>query len=312
MARPICRTACARCATPSPGDQRRWVDRLAADHPNVRATLAWPIERGATNDALRLSRGLMGLWIIQVHLKDGARWLEAALATGDGSDPDARVWAMLSTSILRWAQGDFAGAEEQGRRALVIAEAHDLTFGAAMALFLLHDTLMTDGRLDEARTLRERAIERMRASGNRTWLAYALADVGLRLCLSGETTRGETLIEEGLALHIGNGYKHSDLGILEHDAGDDAAAHHYAESVRLLYESGDRWCLATPLAGIAAIAAAAGRLCEAARLLGVASARRLGQQPAAGVRRARQRPLRGRRIRQRRRPVRRGAGRRHR
>jgi non-specific serine/threonine protein kinase len=261
--------------------QRAWVDRLEPEHPNLRAALDWLIGHGAADSAVRLAGGLMGFWFIQGHLQDGARWLEMALATGDGGDPDARVWALFGAGILRWAQGDFAAAEAHGRHGLAIAEEHGLVFGEAMSLFLIHDTLMTEGRLDEAIVVGERAVARMRAAGNQTWLAYALADVGLSLALAGHAERGEAWIAEGLALHVANGNKQgagnklSDLGILKHDAGDeDAAAGHYAESLRLLVESGDRWYLATPAAGIAAIAAARGRAREAARLLGVATALR--------------------------------------
>jgi DNA-binding CsgD family transcriptional regulator len=99
------------------------------------------------------------------------------------------------------------------------------------------------------------------------------------LAQSGEVERGIAMIEEGLALQFrfgnkqGAGNKLSDLAIFRHDQGDlAAAAAHYAESVRLLWESGDRWYLASPIAGVAALALDAGKVDEAARLLGAAEA----------------------------------------
>ena len=75
-------------------------------------------------------------------------------------------------------------------------------------------------------------------------MAYALGDVGMRLVEVGDRERGEAWIEEGLALHheLGNkqglGNKLSDLGRLSHEAGDaPAAARHYAESLRQLWEA---------------------------------------------------------------------------
>ena len=89
------------------------------------------------------------------------------------------------------------------------------------------------------------------------------------------------MIEEGLALlrELGNkqgvGNKLSDLGILKHDAGDEAGAtRDYAESLRLLWEGGDTWYIATPVAGLAAIAMSAGNAEQASRLIGAATALR--------------------------------------
>ena len=77
------------------------------------------------------------------------------------------------------------------------------------------------------------------------------------------------------ATNQGLGNKLTDLGIAEHDAGNEqAAARYYQESLQLLWEGGDTWYLAGPLSGLAAIASAAGSLRQAARLIGAASALR--------------------------------------
>jgi len=89
------------------------------------------------------------------------------------------------------------------------------------------------------------------------------------------------MIEEGLALHreLGNkqglGNKLSDLGIVRHDEGDEAAAmQHYLEGLQLLWEGGDTWYLAIPVVGLAAIALNSGQAMRAARLVGAATALR--------------------------------------
>jgi DNA-binding CsgD family transcriptional regulator len=82
------------------------------------------------------------------------------------------------------------------------------------------------------------------------------------------------MVEEALALDRARGDRYfagirlSDLGLLAHDAGDEAkAARSYAESVRLLFEVGGVWYLTSPLAGLAAIAAPRDPV-RAARLMG--------------------------------------------
>ena len=260
-------------------DQRRWADRLEQEHPNLRAALAWSLDHEPSDRGLRLAGALFVFWFIQGHLVEGVRWLDRALERGDEASPDCRVWAHFGAGILAWASGAPERAEALGRRGLALSREHGLTFGAGISLYLIHIVESTGGRIAESIGVGEEAIALIRAAGNETWLAYALGDVGVALAQSGEVERGIAMIEEGLALQFrfgnkqGAGNKLSDLAIFRHDRGDlAAAAAHYAESVRLLLESGDRWYLASPIAGIAALALDAGKVDEAARLLGTAEA----------------------------------------
>ena len=259
--------------------QRASVERLEREHPNLREALAWSLAHEAPEDGLRLAGSLFLFWFIEGHLAEGTRWLEQAIARGDDAPPDRCAWALFGAGILAWAYGDAARAEALGQQGLDLSRRHGLTFGTAMSLYLLHIVTSTGGRLAESIPLGEEAIELIRQAGNQTWLAYALGDVGLALAQSGEIECGIAMIEEGLALHTafgnkqGAGNKLSDLAIFWHDRGDLAvAARNYVESLRLLLESGDRWYLASPIAGIAALAIAAGRVPAAAQLIGVAEA----------------------------------------
>lgn len=180
--------------------------------------------------------------------------------------------------MLTWAQGDSGQAEVIAGRALEFAREHGLDLGEGMASYALFLATMERNPLSEAVAHGEQALRKLREVGNRTWLAYVLNDVGEQLAHMGDRDRGTTMLDEGLALHreLGNkqgtGNKLSDLGLRRHDDGDlAAAAEQYAESVRMLWEGGDTWYLATPVAGLAAIAAHSGRVHSAARLIGAAT-----------------------------------------
>jgi non-specific serine/threonine protein kinase len=260
-------------------EQRRWVEHLEREHPNLRSALAWSIEHEPPEHGVRLAGALFVFWFIQGHLMEGDRWLEQALARGGEAPPERCAWALFGAGILAWSSGDSKRAEACGHRGLALSREHGLTFGAAMSFYLLHIVTSTEGRLAESIPVGEEAIRLIREAGNEAWLAYALGDVGVALAQSGEVERGIAMIEEGLALHTrfgnkqGAGNKLSDLAIFRHDQGDRSrAARHYAESLKLLLESGDRWYLASPLAGIAALVTETGRMSEAARLLGIAEA----------------------------------------
>lgn len=262
-------------------EQRRWARRLDRENANLRAALAWLAARPERGMTPRLAGSLLMFWFLRGYLREGAGWLERSLEQSESVAPTDRAWAMFGAALLTWARGDFVHAIELGEAALALARGHGLIFEEGMALYVLFLVRMEQLQNDAAVVLGEQAIASMRESGNRTWLAYMLSDVGELIMSMGDRGRGEAMIEEGLGLHreLGNkqglGNKLSDLGLHRHDEGDDtAAARHYKESVRLLWEGGDTWYLASPVAGLAAIALQAGEVALAARLIGAAMAMR--------------------------------------
>jgi ATP/maltotriose-dependent transcriptional regulator MalT len=227
---------------------------------------------------LRLASALFIFWFLRGHLREGTAWIESTLARATHAPVDVRAWALFAAGMLMWARGEFAEAEAIGNRARSLAQAHGLVFGEATSLYLLFLSIEMQGRRADAMEVGEQAVARLREAGNRTWLAYALGDVGMRLIETGDRERGAAWIEEGLAWHrqLGNkqglGNKLSDLGRVSHEVGDvAAAARQYAESLHWLWEGGDTWYLAGPLEGLATVALDAGEAAQSARLLGAAA-----------------------------------------
>jgi predicted ATPase len=78
------------------------LDRLEADHDNLRAAMAWALETTAAGPVgqgeraligLRLVQALIAFWYRHGHSTEGRRWLQQAmdLASADGGAPLARV-----------------------------------------------------------------------------------------------------------------------------------------------------------------------------------------------------------------------------
>ena len=91
-------------------DQVAWLDRLAGEHDNLRAALAWGLAR-APGTALRLAGRLWPFWRMRQHYAEGADWLARALAAAPEPGRTAD-WARaaLGAGILARDRGDLAAA----------------------------------------------------------------------------------------------------------------------------------------------------------------------------------------------------------
>ncbi len=86
--------AIAEQAAPElPGpDQRAVLQRLAPDHANFRAAVAWAIESDNVDCATRFMRGLWRYWQMRGHLQEGQAFADEVLAMAGGNEPSiARI-----------------------------------------------------------------------------------------------------------------------------------------------------------------------------------------------------------------------------
>jgi predicted ATPase/class 3 adenylate cyclase len=98
-------------------DRKRHLDRIAADHDNVRAAGDWAVQAGDTERALRLTAAMWRFWQARGHLLEARRRLEAALAMPGGS-PARRAKATEALGGVLWWQGGVQECLATYRRAL--------------------------------------------------------------------------------------------------------------------------------------------------------------------------------------------------
>src|SRR5262249_33862222 len=107
-------------------DDTPWLDRLEADHANLRAVLARPREQGDSVLGLRLAAALgHPFWTERGFVVEGRTWLDAFLAaeTHDRNPTEiaTRTRALLAAGRLAWMQGDYERASAAYGEALALA-----------------------------------------------------------------------------------------------------------------------------------------------------------------------------------------------
>jgi predicted ATPase len=96
------------------------LDRVAIEHDNVRAALAYLVSE-QPEAALGLAAGMWRFWQMRGYLIEGDRWLtEASEAAGDSAPEVLRAEASTALGGLAYWRGDIAGARPYYERALAI------------------------------------------------------------------------------------------------------------------------------------------------------------------------------------------------
>jgi non-specific serine/threonine protein kinase len=261
--------------------QRTWLAQLELEHDNVRAALAWSIQHGHTETALRLGAGMSRFWMYHGHPSEGRSWLTRVLAlAGDDHPPHSDgtpfMDCMFSAGMLALQQGDVTATRRQFERILQLA---CLQRGRRMrggAHIQLGGLALLQADLAEAQARFEEAIEIL-GDGNEWLVANAcggLARVALR---RGDSTSARRLSEEALAVYrrVGDERQAASaailLGMIQVDAGQmDAARARFREGMTVCREIHDPEGLIFGLLGSGTLAVAERRPEEALRLLGAA------------------------------------------
>jgi predicted ATPase/class 3 adenylate cyclase len=191
------------------------LDRLEAEHDNLRAALAWSLEAPAADPAGQGERTLIGLRLVQAlivfwyqhgHATEGRRWLQRAMdvaSTGGGASL-AKVAHGLG--ILMDQQGEPDAALRLFERSLVIwrelgdreQQARELN-----SLGIVHRHL---GDVDTGRALLEEAVALNRELGDKYRLGASLANLGQVESAAGRLDRATEVLREALAVdsELGN------------------------------------------------------------------------------------------------------------
>ena len=260
-------------------DQISWLARVARDHDNLRAALAWSLAQGGRSEiGLRLAGSLIAFWFIRGHLDEGERWLEQLVARAPTGPSEPKAKALIGAALLAAFQERYETAEQLATEGLELFRELDNTEGVAVAINALgtiafagqHTAVSLPDLLKEGRALRPRLT-------NRRLIAQTLDLEGGVALGSGDADRAAILWQQSLDIsrQTGNAYGEaftvSNLGLLAAARGDQERATDLLRQglrlgTRLDYKLIIQYCLM----GLAKVDATAGRLLRASRLWGAA------------------------------------------
>jgi non-specific serine/threonine protein kinase len=154
-----------------------WIGRIAAEHDNLRAALAWFERSGDTAAMVRLVASLARFWYLHDHIREGTDWSQRALAMPgvDCVPPVVRARAMMGLGfMLHWQGRDDAAVTllEEAQRLDLDPTTH--AFGAFAR------GMIAKNRGDFVGAVRcfSSAITIYQADGNELWVAASQIHLG--------------------------------------------------------------------------------------------------------------------------------------
>jgi predicted ATPase/DNA-binding SARP family transcriptional activator len=227
-------------------ERDRWLERLEAEHDNVRAALEWFGEHEESERSVRLAGALLVFWVLRFQ-EEGRTWLEAALAKSGAVSVAARAKALVAAAHLIHFFGEYAMALAYAEEGLALFRMLDDKGAIAHALYSFAGILWHMGEYVAARACTEECLALIDEVGDQWGRANARKLLELILTVQGDLTQAAVYNDEFLTFYRQIGYKKgmaqglTDKGVLAQLQDDWAhAVVFYAESLVFLREVGPK------------------------------------------------------------------------
>lgn len=185
-------------------EQGAVLERLEAEHDNLRAALRQALQSEDCIWGLRLAGALGRFWQIRGHLREGLGWLDQALGRAIGDMQPAiraaRAEALVRAGTLARYQGDTQRATSFYSEALSLSREMGDSFGIARTLNAMGNLASRTGDYDQAAACYGEALTLWRSVGNEPGVAIVLGNLGRLALRTGDAERALRLLEETLAV----------------------------------------------------------------------------------------------------------------
>jgi predicted ATPase/transcriptional regulator with XRE-family HTH domain len=295
--------------------QGMWLARLELEHDNLRAALGWALEQADVAHACRISSALWRFWFARGHLREGRRWLSAALAL-DGAailDPVLRAKTLQAAGALARILSAYDEATGKLTASLALYEALGDATGQATTLYNLGMVATHQGAYDRAVLHGAQSLDLYQQMDDHPGMIRALHLLATATLQQGTYAQSRAYCEECLRLARATEHQRavataiSSLGEVERAEGHlPRAAALYTESLALFRQLGDKVNTAIALHNLGQVAQQQQDFDQATALLteSLALNRDLGEQQSiatclaalAAVAAGRRQPVRAARL----------------
>jgi predicted ATPase/class 3 adenylate cyclase len=186
-------------------NQLEWLERLEAEHDNMRAALTWALERKEVELALRMGGALWSFWSVRGYHSEGRRWLEEALAMNGRGSPEVRAMALAGAGALAEEQGDYDRAQEACQEGLELV--HEAREAKLLLLECLGWVACQREEYGQATELYEESLALSREVSDSWWIASSLSNLANVSGFRGDSERATELYEESMDLFREQGAK---------------------------------------------------------------------------------------------------------
>jgi len=258
-------------------DEKVALDRLEADHENLRAALDW-LRTNAPARFVTMAGSLAGLWHLHSHFGEGRAYLADALVMSPDAD-EARARLLCSIGELAAWSGDLEATRASIDEAIPIWQASHRPREVSAALLDLGWGCFNAGEDVRARECMEESLRIAQSIGERSLINRARIGLLQMLVAVGELDQIEPMARQALAeaerQHDvrSEHFAHHFLADCPLIAGDAAtAASRYRRALELAHALGERTEMAIEIQGVAMAAAGTGDARRALMLGGAAAA----------------------------------------
>ena len=181
-------------------EQRQWLDRLEADHANLRLAIDNARGRDDNSAAVAIAGGLRMFWYVHGHAEEGLRVLDAVLAEAEGTPALARSKAHNGAAMLASDLGDYAAVRRHLLQSLELARELGDPLRVGIAQMNLGNVELFEQNWDEAERLYREALRIYRDVNDLREQAIVLEDLALVALARGDEEGAIATLEEAIEL----------------------------------------------------------------------------------------------------------------
>lgn len=184
------------------GEQLIWLNRLEAEHDNLRAALVWCLEHDSQS-GLQLATSLWQFWILRGYLVEGRQILQGMLKVSS-EHTSLRAKALISLARVNFRleseEGQFIKEKIRLEESLAIYQELDDKRGSSRAYQFLGAIVLLNGEHEHAWFAFEKSLAHALAADSKSDGAASTHFLGVLFDAEGDYSQARNFMEKSLAL----------------------------------------------------------------------------------------------------------------